>query len=320
VSSPVILFVHLGPALPAWLGTTLQQARVFNSCDIVLVAEAQALARAHLPASLNISQVPLQELGLSDKHREFREISPLDRAFREGFWTFTSERFFVLETVMAKLAPAGLLHVENDVMLYCDCGSLAARLATLYPAVAATLDNDERCVPGLLYFPTLASAAAVSDFFLNVCRNIHRARVAVGINDMIVLGALRRHQPQSIDHLPIVPPDYPGQLCSPAGHRAADPSCYWRNFSALGGLVFDAAALGQYLGGVDPRNSQGPTCGFVNESCVFDPRLLTPGFVDDGDGRRVPVVRTASGLHRVANLHIHSKNPEPFRSLQAAPS
>jgi len=317
VSSTAILFVHLGPSLPPWLRTTLQQARVFNSCDIVLVAEAQALVAARLPAGLNISQIPLQELGLSEKHREFREISPLDRAFRGGFWMFTSERFFVLEAAMRKLTPAGVLHVENDVMLYCDCASLAQRLAKLYPAVAATLDNDDRCVPGILYFPTLASAAAVTDFFLNACRNIRRSGTAVSINDMMVLGAMRRYQPQFVNHLPIVPPDYPGELRSAAGHRAADPSCYWRNYSELG-VVFEAAALGQFLGGVDPRNSPGSTVGFVNESCVFDPRLLRPGFIDDGDGRRVPVVHTASGEHRVANLHIHSKNPDPFRSLEAA--
>jgi hypothetical protein len=317
VSSPAILFVHLGPSLPPWLGTTLQQARVFNSCNIVLVAEAEALRQAHLPGSLNISQIALQDLGLSDKHREFREVSPLDRAFRGGFWTFTSERFFVVETAITKLAPAGLMHVENDVMLYCDCALLAQRLASLYPAVAATFDNDERCVPGMLYFPTPAAAAAVSEFFLNACRNIRRAGTPAGINDMIVLGALRRYRPQCIDHLPIIPPDYPGELRSLAGHRAADPSCYWRNYAALG-VLFDAAALGQFLGGVDPRNSAGPTVGFVNESCVFDPRRVSPDFIVDSEGRRVPVVRTASGLHRVANLHIHSKNPEAFKSLQAA--
>ena len=29
---------------------------------------------------------------------------------------------------------------------------------------------------------------------------------------------------------------------------------------------------------------------------------------------KVPVIETASGVHPVANLHIHSKNPAPFLS------
>ena len=96
-------------------------------------------------------------------------------------------------------------------------------------------------------------------------------------------------------------------------HVAADPSRYWQHFEALH-MIFDAAALGQYLGGIDPRNAPGPSVGFVNESCIFDPRILRPRMTSDGDGRRVPVVETVSGLHRVANLHIHSKNPAPFLS------
>ncbi len=32
--------------------------------------------------------------------------------------------------------------------------------------------------------------------------------------------------------------------------------------------IFDGAAIGQYLGGVDPINCPGDTTGFVNETCV----------------------------------------------------
>jgi hypothetical protein len=134
---------------------------------------------------------------------------------------------------------------------------------------------------------------------------------------MDLLGAFRQLGPRAIDHLPIVPPDYPGPLRSAAGHVAVVPACYWKNFSELG-AVFDAAALGQFLGGIDPRNDSRPSQGFVNESCVFDPRLAKVRMGADEHARRVPFIETASGRHKVANLHLHSKNLRPFMSATSA--
>ena len=310
---PTIIFVHLGSTLPAWLGTTLEQARRFNSCPIMVLADAGALARTPLPLSLSIARIPLQDLPLTERQREFRDVSPLDRTFRDGFWTFTSERFFVLESAMRTLGLREVIHLENDVMLYCDCVRLAPLLSELYPSIAATFDNDTRCVPGFVYLKSSDAAGLLTSFFLDVFRSLRRSGHNNGVNDMMVLGALSGCGPEAIESLPIVPPDYPRPLRSVAGHVAAEPGRYSRHFAALG-MIFDAAALGQYLGGIDPRNAPGSSVGFVNESCVFDPRLLRPRFVHDPDGRRVPVVETASGQHAVANLHVHSKNPQAFRS------
>lgn len=312
-AAATIVFVHLGPELPGWIGTVLQQVRAFNSGAVLLLAEAAALAQGAIPSSLGITQVSLEDLGLSDRQRVFREISPLDRNFRSGFWTFTSERFFVLECAMRRLSLRQVVHLENDVMLYCCMDRLAASLAQLYRGMAATFDNDMRCVPGILYVPDVSAIEALTDFYLYVLRRVGASPAAAALNDMQVLGALRGRGPAVIDHLPIVPADYPNPLRSAVGHVAADPSRYWQHFEALH-MIFDAAALGQYLGGIDPRNAPGPSVGFVNESCIFDPRILRPRMTSDADGRRVPVVETVSGLHRVANLHIHSKNPAPFLS------
>lgn len=315
MSEPSLILVHLGARLPAWLGTMIGQVRTFSSCRIVLLAEAGALRNSRLPGVPAPECIATEELGVSAKQREFRRLSPLDRSFRAGFWTYTSERFFVIEWAMEKLGLTQVLHAENDVMLYCCVNELVARLAQLYRGIAATFDNDARCVPGIVYFPERAAAAALTDFYLQLLAQLAAApRPDVVVNDMQVLGALRMLGPAVADHLPVVPPDYPGPLRSALGHRVLDAGSYSRHFEALG-LLFDAAALGQFLGGIDPRNPGDASAGFVNESCVFDPRLLHPRMVRDAAGRRVPVVQTASGVHRVANLHVHSKNLEAFRSL-----
>src|SRR5262245_1985426 len=161
VSPANLLFVHIGRELPHWLIPTLHQARVFNSCEIVLAAESKALAGANLSERLGVTAIALEELGVSEKHRMFRHTSPLDHTFRDGFWTHTSERFFVVESVMDKLRLQHVVHVENDVMLYCELDALVQQLAALYPGIAATFDNDMRCVPGIVYFPDQAAVASL---------------------------------------------------------------------------------------------------------------------------------------------------------------
>jgi hypothetical protein len=162
--------IHLSsfPRPPLWIGATLRQARIFNDCDIVLVAEAAALKAAALPAELRITQATLADVGLSPKRREFQRFSPFDRSFREGFWTFTSERFFVAEAAAERFNLRNILHIENDVMLYCSANELAAQLSQLYPGIAATFHNDTCCIPGLMYFPDQRALAAVTQFYLRV--------------------------------------------------------------------------------------------------------------------------------------------------------
>jgi hypothetical protein len=312
-----LVLIHLGPELPAWLDRSIYQARLFNTCQIIVVAESIALQSSSIPSSLGIKQLSLEEIGLSSKHSVFRSFSSLDRSFRDGFWTFTTERFFVLESVMSYLSLTNVVHIENDVLLYYDLDLLVPHLRDLYSGIAATFDNDTRCVPGILYIANAGAMAPLTSFILEAVatpgRSAERLQQGALINDMTLLGAFRCRAPAAIDHLPIVPDDYPAPLQSPMRHIPAEPSCYSRHFETLG-LIFDAAALGQYLGGVDPRNTHGPSVGFINESCVFDPRVVSPRLIVDACDRRVPVVETASGLHRVVNLHIHSKNLRAFLS------
>ena len=314
MADPTLLFVHLGSELPPWLVVALRQARTFNSCDILLVAERAALVHGDVPDSLRVSCVALEDLGPREKHRAFRRVSPFDRRSRNSFWTFTAERFFVIEAVIQTLALRDVVHVENDIMLYASLHELVPKLSLLYSGIAATFDNDARCVPGIVYFPDLRAVATLTNFYLQVLQKLATAPNAVPVNDMQVLGALRSFGPQVIDHLPIVPPDYPGSLRSAAGHTVREPANYSRHLEALG-CIFDAAALGQFLGGIDPRNSPGRSVGFINESCIFNPIMLKPRLQRDPDGRRVPVVETASGVRPVANLHVHSKNLAPFLSV-----
>ncbi len=83
-------------------------------------------------------------------------------------------------------------------------------------------------------------------------------------------------------------------------------------YNKFGGYIFDAAAIGQYVGGVDPRNTPGDTRGFVNETCVI--KYADEGEImwttEDASGFRKPFLKIKGNNTKVPifNLHIHSKN------------
>jgi len=77
-------------------------------------------------------------------------------------------------------------------------------------------------------------------------------------------------------------------------------------------FIFDAAAIGQYLGGVDPRNMPGDTSGFVNETCVIKYNKYKFAFKDFDDGIKKPYIIINNDIIPIFNLHIHSKNLKKF--------
>jgi hypothetical protein len=309
-----IVFAHLGGELPAWAFASMAQASFFNSCPIFMVAEAAALKSAKLPAG--VQGIAIEDVGVSDIHRAFRQVSTLDRSYRNGFWTYTTERFFVLERAMQQLGLGAMLHLENDVLLYADMDMLAPKLATLYPGVAATFDNDDRCIPGFIFVSRVGALSAFVHFIVAVmdhARTLPPEQNPIP-TDMLLMAIWRRSRPAGdMDALPVLPPDYAAPLRSILGDEAGDPALYSRHFSELG-MVFDAASIGQYLGGVDARNQPGPSRGFVNEGCLYDPRLLKPRMVVGDDGLKRPLIESASGRWPMANLHMHSKEMVDFLS------
>jgi hypothetical protein len=73
------------------------------------------------------------------------------------------------------------------------------------------------------------------------------------------------------------------------------------------GYIFDAAAMGQYLGGIDPRNHPGDTRGFVNETCVI--KYNTYKFTWENQKPHI-IINDIKFL--IFNLHIHHKNLHDF--------
>jgi hypothetical protein len=66
-------------------------------------------------------------------------------------------------------------------------------------------------------------------------------------------------------------------------------------------MVFDGRAVGQYIGGVDPRNIAGDTRGFINKDVPFDVSKINVKFSND-------ILPTVCEYYPICNLHIHCKD------------
>jgi hypothetical protein len=304
-----LVFVHIGGNLPAYVETAIHQARLFNKeCPIYLVGNAGALSSfSEKMADPYLRLVSCESLNRTAEHRRFIKRSRLDKHWAGGFWNHATERFFYLYDLMLEYQLENVFHLENDNMLYADVQELLPIFRQYYPEIGATFDNEERFIGGFVY---IHNASSLLPLVTYLAGHAHEGRY-----EMQVIAQFKEERERSqIDYLPIIHSEYvaANPLVSPFGHRARDPQSFCNRVDVFDS-IFDAAALGQYLGGIDPRN--GPSVpGFINESCVFNPSLLTYEWQCDAEGRNVPYAIYAGRKRRINNLHIHSKRLYEFSS------
>ena len=216
---------------------------------------------------------------------DFKGRSTLDKTFRGGFWFHTSARFFVIHSFMLKYGVKDVIHIENDVLLYYNADEDFAYGED--KKIYIPFDTFERNIASIVYIPD-------ADIFGQILEHYD-----FGKNDMCNFSEIRKRT-GLICNLPIFVDD----------HSSVERSFVTNGFQKY---IFDAAAIGQLVGGVDPRNASGDTRGFVNETCVIK-------YKDEGniywkmiDGFIKPFIKIKGGTEvPIFNLHIHCKDLASF--------
>ena len=98
------------------------------------------------------------------------------------------------------------------------------------------------------------------------------------------------------------------------GQRAHEPQLYWQHIDEFKS-IFDAAGIGQYIGGTDPRNRDTDSVGFVNEASVFVVSRAKYEWIRDEKGRFILYAYFRNEKIKINNLHCHSKRLYEFYSL-----
>jgi hypothetical protein len=224
---------------------------------------------------------------LTDKF-QYHSKTTMNVNFRDAFWVFTSSRFFYIYAFMEKYDISNVIHLENDVPIYYNCDILESVLDK--KKIYIPMDSNDRAIASIIYIPTaILLEKVLSQYHLNK-------------NDMENFSIIARNSPELFSFFPI---------CIPREYDNHEQEMVTQLFSKFG-MIFDAAAIGQYLGGVDPRNISGDTTGFINETCVIKYNEFDFCWISDVDEIKRPFMKFREQTIPIFNLHIHCKNLEKF--------
>ena len=268
-----IILVSIGN-FQEYILDNIKNLLLFNNNDITVITNKEFFDK------LNNYQVTLIDYNeLSDNNFNFN--SQLDKNFRNGFWHFCSLRLFYVYSYIKQYNLENCIHLENDVISYVNFDEIKNNFKE--NKVYATFDCSTRVIPGILYIPNYKSFEPIINrynFNMNDMENLAQ------FNESVILP------------LPIFPIINGGIV-----------KCNKLFFDF--NMIFDAAAMGQYLGGIDPRNQPGDTTGFVNETCIIKYNKYKFEWIKINN-LYIPHIIINSNKYKICNLHIHSKNLNSF--------
>lgn len=299
-----IAFIHIGEQLPPYVARAIKQARLFNKkCPIFLVSSKTALenTQKHQIDPKDITFINYETLPQTEEHLNFSEKTRF-----KNFWKVTSERYLVLYDFIKAFNLHNVFHFENDVMIYINLEKLLPIFEKNYQ-LALPFDHDNRAISSFVYIKDHCALQPLATCFTNNAIN--------GYNDMQVPPILAQQNKNCIQKLPILMPDYclKYSLENVKKEQPKNPSEYTKNFE-LFNYIFDAAALGQYLGGIYLQHKSISSYGFINETNIFNPSHFSYIWKKDNEGRFVPYIILNDEQFPIANLHIHSKKLKKFAS------
>ena len=273
-----IILVSVG-VFQEYILENIKQLQYFNY-EIIVITEKHFFHK--LNNFKNVLLVDQKTLN-SEILNNYNKNCKLDKKFRNGFWFNASRRLFLVCELMKKFNLSRCIHLENDVLLYKDLNNIDFE-NKLY----LTIDSLKRCIPSIIIMKD-------SKILEKLLMNYNFSK-----DDMYNLGEFYYKNKDLCMSLPIIKKN--------VKYNSEDE--FNINFDKFN-LIFDAAAIGQYLGGVDPRNIKGNTKGFVNETCVV--KYNNYEFIwKKKDDIILPLIKIEDKEIEICNLHIHSKNLKDF--------
>ena len=305
-----LIQIHIGKKLPDYIYDNLYQSLLVNTNVTIHVLIDNSLINEFNEniALFNISNVNIKVVGLEnksdkiEKYTEYMKKFPNESiTFRDSFWISTTSRFFYIEEFMRKENLTDVFHIENDVMLYEDLNKIKETLKK--DSLYMVQDNISRVVPSILFIPNVNELSSMNDFILNKIKNSN-----VFLNDMNLLGMYLKKE------------------LFPFG------------FKTKSKYIFDGAAIGQYLGGVDPNNLpkmstsrdellkciNNPSKFFINETSDFKINDRMTFFRKNTvieNNKEIDLIYGKQeidnniNVKQICNLHVHSKQLYQFSSV-----
>jgi len=294
----IIAYCFIGK-LPSYAIDTIYQLRLFyNGPVYFIISDYESLYIDTLRNKYDVTIVRYDDTIHTEFNKcieEYRTKFPYLEGLkgRENLFIYGFERFFVLYNLMIQQNLSNVFFLELDNLLYDD--PLKWEQSFSQKDMAFMFDNYERCASGICFIKT---PNVLQQFTQHCIKYIVETDITKQfMTEMQSLETFWKAYPQLVQLLPTHWP-------SPR----APPETY-ENYQYYMNTVFDSAALGIYLGGVDPFHTNGIIMtGLRSIWSVIDYTPYQFEWKVDEKGRNIPYVVGEQGPIKINNLHIHSKD------------
>jgi hypothetical protein len=275
INETPLIFVYIGKRIPRYAYHSLNFAVENSGLKVILISDAK----------------PKQKLNKAIEHVRYvsNEEKPDDLSsnqFRDGFWIKTTERFYAIQQFLMSSKMKSFFHAELDNLVF-DISDVSSKLDKIGNGIFVPRINEEHAIASLIY---VNSTAVFNEF----CQFSRMFRYSC--NDMEILSDFLDQNKGSSFSLP----------CDPASSASKKLGSDQIPPSIVG--LFDAAAIGQWYFGTDPRNS------YTTVNNLFE-NYRHSGLLQDYKIERKLLPSTIMISSKTAsfpemklnNLHVHSK-------------
>jgi len=286
------VFIQLGKDLPSHLSPNLMLVhQMFPQTRINLVTSKGVVIGSDIAKF--VSQMEYESNPEIEKLLKVKSRNP---SFRNGFWRYSLERLFAIAYLHEKRPDKSLLHIESDVLLL--QGFPLEKFRSIETIAWMSVDS-KKDIASLMFFPDVVASQIFLDDLVEFVTN------AESPTDMTALNHLRIWNPSKYCLLPTWNRGLP-ELHSNLNTESVTEAVFSSG-------IFDAAGIGMWLTGFDPRNSYGfinyfATKDLRNAEFLVDPSSYTLELTQDGE----LFYKNDLVYIQVYNLHIHSKSLSIF--------
>lgn len=287
-----LLYVHIGSSYPEYLLKNIERTRnLFKNTKIALVGD-KSPNQSWLQEN-NIYFKKHEINTLFDKEFSFGEF---EEQFRSGYWRFTLERLLSIEEYHYDFPDEKLIHLESDVIIFPnfpfeDIDSMS-KVTWMSHSLAADIAT-------LVFSPNWEASKVFS-------KHLIKEYSINGGSDMDVLLRVRKKN-REYAIFPTINKETL-ELANSLNKNSYESEGY--KLQQLPG-IFDAAGIGMWIAGYDPRNKFGFTIIHTRE--LIDGGIL---FVDPSKMKfylsyEGNLFVNAKGMNiPIYNLHVHSKDKD----------
>lgn len=297
-----LIYFHYGE-IPEYIYDNIFQVCLINiNLNIYIIIKeehfskmSKTLNKLNFKNKNNITLISIEKIESElENNINFNKLSKIfdlfNIGFRDGFWKYTLFRFIYINEFIKLTNIKNIFHIENDVMMY-ESFNKIYEINSLDKSSLNKLwvvqDSNIRVIPSLLFFQN----SIVLNEFIEYIYSTYNNQSNIFLNDMDLLGK------------------YPNKL-----------KHFLLNNENESNYIYDGACLGQYIAGIDLRNSLftevdfvNPTKNFINETSDFKPNNAKFKFVNEKNLYK-PKMYINNKTYNIVNLHIHSKDLYKYSS------